>query len=86
MNSSGKLIGLTTANDVLENYDKAEKVSEIMKEEVYFVTEDANVSQVLSIMAQKQVGNVPVIGEKNKLVGLITRASLVNVLGEHLTA
>ena len=52
-----------------------------MKEEVYFVTEDANVSQVLSIMAQKQVGNVPVIGEKNKLVGLITRASLVNVLG-----
>ncbi len=85
VNSSGKLIGLTTANDVLENYDNAEKVSEIMKEEVYFVTEEANVSQVLSIMAQKQVGNVPVIGEKNKLVGLITRASLVNVLGKHLT-
>ena len=82
---SGKFIGLTTANDVLQNFDNAEKVSQIIKTDVHYVTEDANVNQVLSIMAQEQVGYVPVIGENNKLTGLITRSSLVNVLGQRLT-
>lgn len=78
---SEKFIGLVTANDVLQSFDKVEKISEIVKTEVYYVNEDANVSQVLSIMAQKQVGYVPVVSSDNKLVGLVTRSSLVNVLG-----
>ncbi|WP_213975209.1 ABC transporter ATP-binding protein [Tepidanaerobacter acetatoxydans] len=78
---SEKFIGLVTANDVLQSFDKAEKISEIVKTEVYYVNEDANVNQVLSIMAQKQVGYVPVVSSDNKLVGLVTRSSLVNVLG-----
>lgn len=81
VNHSGKFIGLTTANDVLENFDNAEKISEIVKTEVHYVSEDSNFSQVLSIMAQKQVGYVPVIDENNNLIGLVTRSSLVNVLG-----
>lgn len=76
-----KFIGLVTANDVLQSFDKVEKISEIVKTEVYYVNEDANVSQVLSIMAQKQVGYVPVVSSDNRLVGLVTRSSLVNVLG-----
>jgi len=78
---SEKFIGLVTANDVLQSFDKVEKISEIVKTEVYYVNEDANVSQVLSIMAQKQVGYVPVVSSDNRLVGLVTRSSLVNVLG-----
>lgn len=82
---SGKFIGLTTASDVLQNFDRAERVSEIFKTQVHYVTKDANVSQVLSIMAQNQVGYVPVIGDDEKLAGLITRSSLVNVLGQRVT-
>jgi predicted transcriptional regulator len=40
---SGKFIGLITANDVLQNFDSVEKVSEIIRTEVDYVTEDANV-------------------------------------------
>jgi len=82
---SGKFIGLITANDVLQNFDSVEKVSEIYRTDIDYVAEDANVSQVLSIMAQKQVGYVPVISDDKRLTGLITRSSLVNVLGQHLT-
>lgn len=82
VNHLGKFIGLTTANDVLENFDTAEKISEIVKTEVHYVGENSNLSQVLSIMAQKQVGYVPVIDENNNLIGLVTRSSLVNVLGK----
>lgn len=82
---SGKFIGLITSNDVLQNFDSVEKVSEIYRTDIDYVAEDANASQVLSIMAQKQVGYVPVISDDKRLTGLITRSSLVNVLGQHLT-
>jgi len=79
--SESKFIGLITANDVLDNFDKSYKVNEVIRANVHQVSEDANVSQVLSIMAQEQVGYVPVTDDKQKLTGLITRSSLVNVLG-----
>lgn len=81
VDGSGKFMGLATANDVLDNFDNAERIQEITRTEIYHVTEDANVSQVLSIMAEEQVGYVPVIDDENKLLGLVTRSSLVNVLG-----
>jgi osmoprotectant transport system ATP-binding protein len=86
IDESGSFIGLTTANDVLQNFDRAERVSEILTTNVHHVSENANISQVLSIMAQKQVGYVPVISDDNKLAGLITRSSLVNVLGQRLNS
>lgn len=76
-----KFVGLITANDVIENFDNVEKVHEITKTEVHYVAEDAKVSNALSIMAQEQVGYVPVIDDNSRLKGLITRSSLVNVLG-----
>lgn len=84
VNDSGNLIGLTTANDVLENFDNSERVLEIIQKDVLSVNEDANVSQILSIMAKERVGYVPVIDDNNKLKGLITRSSLVNVLGGNI--
>jgi len=84
VDQSGRFMGLTTARDVLENFERAERVSEILTTDVHYVDEDANVSQVLAIMAQKRVGYVPVISGDNKLKGLITRSSLVNVLGQRL--
>ena len=75
---------MTTARDIHRNLDNAERVSDIMTTDVHYVLEDANVSQVLSIMAQEQVGYVPVMNEKELLMGLVTRSSLVNVLGQRL--
>lgn len=81
---SGKLLGLTTARDVHRNLDDAEKISEIMRANINYVSNDANVSQVLSIMAREQVGYVPVLDKNDKLIGLVTRSSLVNVLGQRI--
>ncbi len=78
----GKLIGLVTAKDILDNFDKLEKVLNLTKTSIHYVLEDANASQVLSIMAQEGVGYVPVINNDKKLIGLVTRSRLVNVLGK----
>ena len=78
----GKLMGLVTAKDILDNFDKLEKVLNLTKTSIHYVLEDANASQVLSIMAQEGVGYVPVINNDKKLIGLVTRSRLVNVLGK----
>ncbi len=81
VNESGTFIGLATSNAILDNYGNGKMVSDIISTEFKYVNEDANVSQVLSIMSHEQVGYVPVVDEDKNLVGLITRSSLVNVLG-----
>ena len=77
----GNFIGIATSNDILDNFGNGGTVIEITKTEFNHVNEDANVNQVLSIMAQGQVGYVPVIDDEKHLLGLVTRSSLVNVLG-----
>lgn len=81
VNESGTFIGLATSNSILDNYGNGKMVSDIISTEFKYVNEDANVSQVLSIMSHEQVGYVPVVDKDKNLVGLITRSSLVNVLG-----
>jgi osmoprotectant transport system ATP-binding protein len=77
----GNFIGIATSNDILDNFGNGGTVIEITRTEFNHVSEDANVNQVLSIMAQGQVGYVPVIDDEKHLLGLVTRSSLVNVLG-----
>lgn len=79
----GTLLGLITANDVLANHSQAKLVSDAIQTNINVVAESANISQVLSLMASEQVGYVPVVDEHHKLTGLITRSSLVNVLGRN---
>ncbi len=82
VNQSGNMIGLITARDIHRNFDSHDKISEIMNRHLHFVHDDANVSQVLTIMSQEKIGCVPVLNQVDQLVGLVTRASLVNVLGQ----
>lgn len=81
---AGKLIGLVTVKDVHRNLEKADRISEIMVKDPHRVAEDTNVSEVLALMAREQVGYVPVVDKEDYLKGLVTRASLVNVLGQRL--
>lgn len=76
-----EFLGLITAKDVAEHFDDIQYVHGILKTGAHYANEDANVSEVLAIMAKEQVGYVPVVNNENKLIGLVTRASLVNVLG-----
>lgn len=83
-NRSGELLGILTAQQAHLQIGKAERVDEVMSTPLHYVYEDASVSTVLSLMANEQIGYVPVLSEKKTLLGLVTRSSLVNVLGQHV--
>jgi CBS domain-containing protein len=55
------------------------KIEEVMSRNPHTVSEDTPLEEVVRIMQRKNVKRVPVIRE-NKLIGIITRANLLNTL------
>jgi osmoprotectant transport system ATP-binding protein len=82
VDKDNKLIGLVTIKYLHQHLGEGEKVADLMLANPTSIKEDVDVSTVLALMAREQVGYLPVVDEDNRLKGLITRASLVNVLGE----
>lgn len=77
------LIGLVTLKSIqLQN--RSTTVGEIMEKNILSVTEDENLITVLQIMNENKIGYLPVVNEKNKLTGLITRSSILSVLSGQL--
>lgn len=56
----------------------ADLVSEVMTREVITITEDASLSEAARIMATRRVKRLPVVSETGELVGVISRADVVN--------
>ncbi|MCF6154951.1 MAG: CBS domain-containing protein [Candidatus Brocadia sp.] len=53
------------------------KVSEVMTKNVITIAPDATVEEAAQIMIDKKVGGLPVVKDKNKLIGLITETDVL---------
>ena len=79
---NGKLSGLVTLKDIKKDVNKTSRLEEIMDEEIITVKDNDNLVNILETMKEYAIGYVPVVNEDNKLVGLITRSSLLSILSE----
>jgi len=82
VDDKNKLLGIVTAKQVRSNANKARRLEEIYKRDILSVKLDDSMADILKLMAQNDIGYVPVTDEQGRLRGLITRSSLVNVLGD----
>ena len=77
-----KCVGIITDRDILLrtvacNKDtKTTPVSDIMTTNVYTCKGEQSVSEVQNKMAENQVRRIPVVDEKEKLIGIITMGDL----------
>lgn len=53
------------------------KVSEVMTKNVATINPDATINEAAQIMIDKKVGCLPVVKDKNKLIGLITETDVL---------
>jgi CBS domain-containing protein len=73
-----RVIGMITDRDIVvrlvaEGKDPANaKVNEAMTKTVRSVKEDAPINEVLNLMSSAQVRRVPVVNEKQELVGIVS--------------
>ncbi|WP_085829170.1 ABC transporter ATP-binding protein [Clostridium massiliodielmoense] len=76
------LKGIATLKDIRKSRENDKKlmIKDVMNSDVVCVNKDKSIVDVLEVMNIKNVGYIPVVDENKKLLGLITRSSLINVL------
>lgn len=60
-----------------------ETVKEIMRDEVYIIREDQKIRDLLYLFIEKNISGAPVLGEDNKLTGIITDADILGQIHEY---
>lgn len=57
------------------------KVSEVMTSEAVSVNEDADVEEAIRLLSGHRVSGLPVVDKENRVVGVITEADVLSVMG-----
>ncbi len=58
------------------------RVSEVMTRKVHTVNEEAEASDIARLMNRRNVNRIPVVDDDNKLVGIVTRADMVQCMAK----
>lgn len=80
VDKEGKLLGYVTLSDIQRVEDKSTLVGDIMRHSPEYVTEDTNLLDLLEKFTSLKRGYLPVCNEDGKLMGLVTRSTLISVL------
>ena len=80
VDKANTLCGLVTLKQIRSNPDKTKKLKEIMETSLVTVNIEDSIIDVLDIIKKRNISFVPVIDEKSKLSGLITKSSLLSIL------
>ncbi len=89
----GKLIGIVTQKDLLDTravfpsfeakkgrFKAPSKISSVMKTSVASLKPTATVKEAADLMLRKNIGRVPIVDEKGKLIGMVDREDITKAL------
>ena len=64
--------------------DDTIKISELMREDYPTLTESTDLNTAISVLRSQNLSSLPVLSEKNKLVGVLTRAGLIEMIADEM--
>jgi len=83
------LSGLVTLKQIRttlrKNPDKTIRIKEIMERKLITVNQEDSIIDILEIIKKEDINFVPVVDDKNKLAGLLTKSSLLSILSNQFT-
>ncbi|GAA0083673.1 ABC transporter ATP-binding protein [Clostridium sp. MB05] len=80
INKLGTLLGYITLEDIQKISEKNKLVEEVMNKEPKWVSGDKSLPELLEVFNNLKKGYLPVCDEVGRLLGLVTRSSLISVL------
>lgn len=80
VDKEGILLGYVTLSDIQKSDNKSILVGEVMRRSPEYVTEDTNLLDLLEKFTGLKRGYLPVCNKNGKLMGLVTRSTLISVL------
>lgn len=80
----GNLKGYLDIEDIDYNFKTATSVGDVMHNEVSYVKSDSLIRDTVERILKRGFKNVPVVDSNGKLVGIVTRAALVDIVYDAL--
>lgn len=80
VNKDVKLLGYITLEEIKKSQEKNILVEELMNKKLTYVYDDNNLPELLEVFNELKKGYLPVCDKDEKLLGLITKSSLISVL------
>ncbi|GAA0827065.1 ABC transporter ATP-binding protein [Clostridium tertium] len=80
INKLGTLLGYITLENIQKIEEKNKLVEEVMNKEPILVSGDTSLPELLEVFNNLKKGYLPVCDEAYRLLGLVTRSSLISVL------
>ncbi|HBF74889.1 MAG TPA: osmoprotectant [Lactobacillus sp.] len=80
----GTLKGYLDIEDIDYNFKTATSVGDVMHSDVFYVKSDSLVRDTVERILKRGFKNVPVVDNHNHLVGIVTRAALVDIVYDAL--
>lgn len=75
-----KLTGIVTLKNIKLSLNKDVKLEDVMEKNIIYVNIEDSLIDILEKMNRENIGYVPVTDDDLRLVGLVTRSSLISVL------
>ncbi|WP_443661234.1 ABC transporter ATP-binding protein [Clostridium sp.] len=84
VDKNNDLTGLITLKQIRtalrKNPDKTKRIKDLMETELITVNQENSIINILEVIKKEDINFVPVVDDKNKLVGLLTKSSLLSIL------
>ncbi len=80
VDADNTLQGFLDVEAINLNYKKANSVEEVMETDIFYVSEDSLLRDTVHKILRRGVKYVPVVNENRKLEGIVTRATLANIV------
>lgn len=77
-----KMEGIIKPNQIAKIKDRTIKVGEIMIQDFEFVSPEDSVIDILKVIDENNISEIPVIDDQGKLLGLVTKNTLITTLSE----
>ena len=79
-----KLLGVVGVWEIQNNFQNEQlTLADIMRTRVPFVRNSQSLQDAIQLISKHKVPYLPVVNGKNELIGIVTRASLVDVMAKH---
>ena len=85
VDESKALLGIVSAYDVIKSVNNIRTIAEIMQPVGHFLLDSASAKDAIIMMDETPFGMIPIVDEANKVVGLVTRGSLLSALSSQWT-
>jgi len=81
---AGILKGMIGIEDVDYSFNSATSVDDIMNRDIFFVQSNSLIRDTVERILKRGFKNIPVVDDQHRLVGIVTRATLVDIVYDAL--